>query len=103
MMILKKIVVSFFVFDCDVFEVDFIYGFRWCECFVWFVVVVGVLVGVVGMVVGVSFFFFKFIEIFVVVVDKEIGEMDWVVVVQVLMFFESDVIIQVNFVVYVDD
>ena len=45
----------------------------------------------------------KSIETFVVVVDKETGQMDRVAAVQALSLSESDAIIQANLVAYVDD
>ena len=89
--------------DRDAFEVDFIYGPRRRERFAWFVAAAGVLVGVAGMVAGASLFPLKSTETFVVVVDKETGEMDRVAAVQALTLSESDAIIQANLVAYVDD
>ncbi len=70
--------------DRDAFEADFIYGPRRRERFAWFVAAAGVLVGVAGMVAGASLFPLKSTETFVVVVDKETGEMDRVAAVQAL-------------------
>ena len=89
--------------DRDAFEADFIYGPRRRERFAWFVAAAGVLVGVAGMVAGASLFPLKTTETFVVVVDKETGEMDRVAAVQALTLSESDAIIQANLVAYVDD
>lgn len=55
------------------------------------------------MVAGASLFPLKTTETFVVVVDKETGEMDRVAAVQALTLSESDAIIQANLVAYVDD
>lgn len=89
--------------DRDAFEADFIYGPRRRERFAWFVAAAGVLVGVAGMIAGASLFPLKTTETFVVVVDKETGEMDRVAAVQALTLSESDAIIQANLVAYVDD
>jgi len=100
---LKKLVTSSAASDRDAFEVDFIYGPRRRERFAWFVAAAGVLVGVAGMVAGASLFPLKSTETFVVVVDKETGQMDRVAAVQALTLSESDAIIQANLVAYVDD
>ena len=89
--------------DRDAFEADFIYGPRRRERFAWFVAAAGILVGVAGIVAGASLFPLKSTETFVVVVDKETGEMDRVAAVQALTLSESDAIIQANLVAYVDD
>ena len=70
--------------DRDAFEADFIYGPRRRERFAWFVAAAGMLVGVAGMVAGASLIPLKTTETFVVVVDKETGEMDRVAAVQAL-------------------
>ena len=87
----------------DAFAVDFIYGPRRRERFAYFVAAAGVLVGLAGMVAGASLFPLKSIETFVVVVDKETGQMDRVAAVQALSLSESDAMIQANLVEYVDD
>ena len=89
--------------DRDAFEVDFIYGPRRRERFAYFVAAAGVIVGLAGMVAGASLFPLKTVETFVVVVDKETGQMDRVASVQALTLSESDAIIQANLVAYVDD
>lgn len=85
--------------DREAFEVDFIYGPRRRERFAYFVAAAGVIVGLAGMVAGASLFPLKTVETFVVVVDKETGQMDRVASVQALTLSESDAIIQA----YVDD
>jgi type IV secretion system protein VirB8 len=87
----------------DEFEVDMIYGPRRRERFAWFIAAAGVLVGLTGFLGAISLFPLKTIETFVVVVDKETGEMDRVVAVEALTLDESDAIIQANLVAYVDD
>jgi len=87
----------------DAFAVDFIYGPRRRERFAYFVAAAGVLVGLAGIVAGASLFPLKSIETFVIVVDKETGQMDRVAAVQALSLSESDAIIQANLVAYVDD
>ncbi len=87
----------------DAFEADFIYGPRRRERFAYFVAAVGVIVGLAGFLGAVSLFPLKTIETFVVVVDKETGEMDRVSQVAALTLDESDAIIQANLVAYVDD
>lgn len=89
--------------DRDAFEVDFIYGPRRRERFAYFVAAAAVLVGLAGIVAGASLFPLKSIETFVVVVDKDTGEMDRVAAVQALTLSESDAIIQASLVAYVDD
>jgi type IV secretion system protein VirB8 len=89
--------------DQDAFAVEFIYGPRRRERFAWFVAAAGVLVGLAGIVAGASLFPLKSTETFVVVVDKETGDMDRIVAVQALTLSESDAIIQANLVAYVDD
>ena len=64
-------------FDQDAFEADFIFGPRRRERFAYFVAAAGVIVGVVGFVGAVSLFPLKTVETFVVVVDKETGEILW--------------------------
>ena len=59
--------------------------------------------GLAGFVGAVMLIPLKTIETFVVVVDKETGEMDRVASVQPLTLDESDTIIQANLVAYVDD
>ncbi|MAQ82080.1 MAG: type IV secretion system protein VirB8 [Maritimibacter sp.] len=90
-------------FDQDAFEADFIFGPRRRERFAYFVAAAGVIVGVVGFVGAVSLFPLKAVETFVVVVDKETGEMDRVAAVEALTLDESDAVIQANLVAYVDD
>ena len=85
------------------FEVDFIFGPRRRERFAYFVAAAGVLVGLTGFLGAVSLFPLKTVETFVVVVDKETGEMDRVARVAALTLDESDAIIQANLVTYVDD
>lgn len=87
----------------DAFEADFIYGPRRRERFAFFVAAVGVIVGLAGFLGAVSLFPLKSVETFVVVVDKETGEMDRVSQVAALTLDESDAIIQANLVAYVDD
>ncbi len=87
----------------DAFEVDFIFGPRRRERFAYFVAAAGVLVGLTGFLGAVSLFPLKTVETFVVVVDKETGEMDRVARVAALTLDESDAIIQANLVAYVDD
>ena len=87
----------------DAFEADFIYGPRRRERFAYFVAAAGVIVGLAGFLGAVSLFPLKTIETFVVVVDKETGEMDRVSQVASLTLDESDAIIQANLVAYVDD
>lgn len=87
----------------DAFEADFIYGPRRRERFAYFVAAVGILVGLAGFLGAVSLFPLKSVETFVVVVDKETGEMDRVSQVAALTLDESDAIIQANLVAYVDD
>ncbi|MDP7151256.1 Type IV secretion system protein PtlE [Pelagimonas phthalicica] len=87
----------------DAFEADFIYGPRRRERFAYFVAAAGIIVGLAGFLGAVSLFPLKTIETFVVVVDKETGEMDRVSQVAALTLDESDAIIQANLVAYVDD
>ncbi|MCI2401008.1 type IV secretion system protein [Aliiroseovarius subalbicans] len=87
----------------DAFEADFIYGPRRRERFAYFVAAAGVVVGLAGFLGAVSLFPLKSVETFVVVVDKETGEMDRVSQVAALTLDESDAIIQANLVAYVDD
>lgn len=87
----------------DAFEADFIYGPRRRERFAYFVAAAGVIVGLAGFLGAVSLFPLKSVETFVVVVDKETGEMDRVSQVAALTLDESDAIIQANLVAYVDD
>ena len=61
------------------------------------------IVGLAGFLGAVSLFPLKSVEAFVVVVDKETGEMDRVSQVAALTLDESDAIIQANLVAYVDD
>lgn len=61
------------------------------------------IVGLAGFLGAVSLFPLKSVETFVVVVDKETGEMDRVSQVAALTLDESDAIIQANLVAYVDD
>ena len=78
-------------------------GPRRRERFAYFVAAAGVLVGLTGFLGAVSLFPLKTVETFVVVVDKETGEMDRVARVAALTLDESDAIIQANLVAYVDD
>ena len=87
----------------DAFEADFIYEPRRRERFAYFVAAAGVIVGLAGFLGAVSLFPLKSVETFVVVVDKETGEMDRVSQVAALTLDESDAIIQANLVAYVDD
>ena len=87
----------------DAFEADFIYGPRRRERFAYFVAAAGVIVGLAGFLGAISLFPLKSVETFVVVVDKETGEMDRVSQVAALTLNESDAIIQANLVAYVDD
>lgn len=87
----------------DAFEADFIYGPRRRERFAYFVAAAGMIIGLAGFLGAVSLFPLKTIETFVVVVDKETGEMDRVSQVAALTLDESDAIIQANLVAYVDD
>ncbi len=87
----------------DAFEADFIFGPRRRERFAYFIAAAGVIVGLAGFLGAVSLFPLKTIETFVVVVDKETGEMDRVSQVAALTLDESDAIIQANLVAYVDD
>lgn len=87
----------------DAFEADFIYGPRRRERFAYVVAAAGVIIGLVGFLGAVSLFPLKSVETFVVVVDKETGEMDRVSQVAALTLDESDAIIQANLVAYVDD
>ena len=87
----------------DAFEADFIYGPRRRERFAYFVAAAGVIIGLAGFLGAVSLFPLKSVETFVVVVDKETGEMDRVSQVAALTLDESDAIIQANLVSYVDD
>jgi type IV secretion system protein VirB8 len=87
----------------DAFEADFIYGPRRRERFAYFVAAAGVIIGLAGFLGAVSLFPLKSVETFVVVVDKETGEMDRVSQVAALTLDESDAIIQANLVAYVDD
>ncbi|MDP5218818.1 type IV secretion system protein [Ruegeria sp. 2205SS24-7] len=90
-------------FDQDAFEADFIFGPRRRERFAYFVAAAGVITGLTGLIGAVSLLPLKTIETFVVVVDKETGEMDRVAAVEALSLDESDAIIQANLVAYVDD
>lgn len=87
----------------DAFEADFIYGPRRRERFAYVVATAGVIVGLAGFLGAISLFPLKSVEAFVVVVDKETGEMDRVSQVAALTLDESDAIIQANLVAYVDD
>lgn len=87
----------------DAFEADFIYGPRRRERFAYFVAAAGVIIGLAGFLGAISLFPLKSVETFVVVVDKETGEMDRVSQVAALTLDESDAIIQANLVAYVDD
>lgn len=87
----------------DAFEADFIYGPRRRERFAYFVAAAGVIIGIAGFLGAVSLLPLKSVETFVVVVDKETGEMDRVSQVAALTLDESDAIIQANLVAYVDD
>lgn len=87
----------------DAFEADFIYGPRRRERFAYFVAVWALLIGLAGFLGGLSLFPLKTIETFVVVVDKQTGEMDRVAEVAALTLDESDAIIQAHLVAYVDD
>ena len=87
----------------DAFEADFIYGPRRRERVAYFIAAAGVIVGLAGFLGAVSLFPLKSVETFVVVVDKETGEMDRVSQVAALTLDESDAIIQANLVAYVDD
>ena len=87
----------------DAFEADFIFGPRRRERFAYFIAAAGVIVGLAGFLGAVSLFPLKSVETFVVVVDKETGEMDRVSQVAALTLDESDAIIQANLVAYVDD
>jgi len=87
----------------DAFEADFLYGPRRRERFAYFIAAAGVIVGLAGFLGAVSLFPLKSVETFVVVVDKETGEMDRVSQVAALTLDESDAIIQSNLVAYVDD
>jgi type IV secretion system protein VirB8 len=87
----------------DAFEADFIYGPQRRERFAYFIAAAGVIVGLAGFLGAVSLFPLKSVETFVVVVDKETGEMDRVSQVAALTLNESDAIIQANLVAYVDD
>ncbi|MEP4194273.1 MAG: type IV secretion system protein [Aliishimia sp.] len=87
----------------DAFEADFIYGPRRRERFAYFVAAAGVIIGLAGFLGAVSLLPLKSVETFVVVVDKETGEMDRVSQVAALTLDESDAIIQANLVAYVDD
>ncbi|MCG7521912.1 virB8 family protein [Ruegeria sp. Ofav3-42] len=90
-------------FDQDAFEADFIFGPRRRERFAYFIAAAGVIVGLTGFVGAITLFPLKTIETFVVVVDKDTGEMDRVAAVEALSLDESDAIIQANLVAYVDD
>lgn len=90
-------------FDQDAFEADFIFGPRRRERFAYFIAAAGVIVGLTGFVGTITLFPLKTTETFVVVVDKNTGEMDRVVAVEALSLDESDAIIQANLVAYVDD
>ena len=90
-------------FDQDAFEADFIFGPRRRERIAYFVAAAGVIIGLAGFIGAVSLFPLKVVETFLVVVDKETGEMDRVASVQALTLNESDAIIQANLVAYVDD
>lgn len=87
----------------DAFEADFIFGPRRRERFAYFIAAAGVIVGLAGFLGAASLFPLKTIETFVVVVDKETGELDRVSQVAALTLDESDAIIQANLVAYVDD
>lgn len=87
----------------EAFEADFIYGPRRRERFAYFVAAAGVIIGLAGFLGAVSLFPLKSVETFVVVVDKDTGEMDRVSQVAALTLDESDAIIQANLVAYVDD
>lgn len=89
--------------DRDAFEADFIYGPRRRERFAWGIAAAGVIIGLTGFLGALSLFPLKSIETFVVVVDKETGEMDRVAQVAALTLDESDAIIQAHLVAYVDD
>lgn len=89
--------------DRDAFEADFIFGPKRRERFAWFIAAAGVTVGLAGFLGALSLFPLKSVETFVVVVDKETGEMDRVTQVEALTLDESDAIIQANLVAYVDD
>lgn len=89
--------------DRDAFETDFIFGPRRRERFAYFIAATGVIVGLAGFLGGLTLFPLKSVETFVVVVDKETGEMDRVAKVAALTLDESDAIIQASLVAYVDD
>ncbi|ETX13513.1 VirB8 type IV secretion protein [Roseivivax halodurans JCM 10272] len=90
-------------FDQDAFEADFIFGPRRRERVAYAVAAVGVTVGLTGFLGAVSLFPLKSIETFVILVDKNTGEMDRVARVEALTLDESDAIIQASLVAYVDD
>ncbi|WP_037317519.1 virB8 family protein [Ruegeria halocynthiae] len=90
-------------FDQDAFEADFIFGPRRRERFAYGIAAAGVIVGLAGFIGAVTLFPLKTIETFVVVVDKDTGEMDRVAAVEALSLDESDAIIQASLVAYVDD
>ena len=86
----------------DMFEADLILGPRRRERIAYIVAAVGVTIGVLGFVGGVSVLPLKHTETHVVVVDKTTGQMDRVAAVQDLTLDESDAIIQANLVSYID-
>ncbi len=89
--------------DRDAFEADMIFGPRRRERYAYLIAAAGVIVGLVGFAGAVSLFPLKSVETFVVVVDKQTGEMDRVAAVEALTLDESDAIIQASLVAYVDD
>ncbi len=90
-------------FDQDAFEADFIFGPRRRERIAYLVAAAGVIIGLAGFVGAITLFPLKTVETFVVVVDKETGDMDRVAAVEARTLDESDAIIQANLVAYVDD
>jgi type IV secretion system protein VirB8 len=87
----------------DAFEADFIYGPRRRERFAYVIAAASVIVGLTGFLGALTLFPLKSVETFVVVVDKETGEMNRVAQVAALTLDESDAIIQASLVAYVDD
>lgn len=88
--------------ELDQFETDLVLGPRRRERIAYIVGAVGVAIGVLGFVGGVSVLPLKTTETHVVVVDKTTGQMDRVAAVEDLTLDESDAIIQASLVAYVD-
>ncbi|MGH1355980.1 MAG: virB8 family protein [Thalassovita sp.] len=88
--------------DKDIWEEELINGPKRRERRAYIIAGVGVAVGLLGFIGGVSVLPLKTIETHVVVVDKASGQMDRVARVQDMTLDESDAIIQASLVSYVD-